>query len=322
MRSIQTSVVFPLSSVKPLEGLQRYRDFCLAATRTALGSERVSRPRCPACDDAAAPAGTVEGLTYARCRGCESLFLDAVARPAAWAELVRRVTQYRHSPDTFHAGIAQSRRDNVFAPKLDWIRSTLLLQDVTRPHLIEIGTAPSDVEALLRESGLFASVVALDEMTTMAEPARGGDDRAGVAVMLESLDRVSDPLALLRAVGRRLAGGGLLFVTALVASGFDVAVLGLDNLYLYPPDRANCFSRRGLEQMLERAGFALLEVSTPGVLDVEVVKAHVRHGVALALGAFERQLLAGDEETRNAFQSFLQQQGLSSFARIVARKYR
>jgi hypothetical protein len=94
----------------------------------------------------------------------------------------------------------------------------------------------------------------------------------------------------------------------------------LGNLYLYPPDRTNCFSLRGLETLLGSAGFAFLEVSTPGVLDVEIVQAHHQQLPAVRLSAFERQLLASDSETRNAFQSFLQQQCMSSFARIVARK--
>jgi hypothetical protein len=71
---------------------------------------------------------------------------------------------------------------------------------------------------------------------------------------------------------------------------------------------------------LTRAGFTLLEVSTPGVLDVEIVQAHLRHDPSLPLSAFERQLLAADVETHAAFQSFLQEHGMSSFARIVGRK--
>ena len=105
-----------------------------------------------------------------------------------------------------------------------------------------------------------------------------------------------------------------------MSSGFDVGVLGLRNLYLYPPDRANCFSRRGLELLLTRAGFTLLEVSTPGVLDVEIVQAHLRQIPSLILSGFERQLLAATAETQAAFQAFLQQHGMSSFARVVARK--
>jgi hypothetical protein len=71
---------------------------------------------------------------------------------------------------------------------------------------------------------------------------------------------------------------------------------------------------------LERAGFGPLEVSTPGVLDLEIVQAHRAQDPALTLPAFEEQLLAGDTQTREAFQAFLQQQHLSSFARMVARK--
>ena len=99
-----------------------------------------------------------------------------------------------------------------------------------------------------------------------------------------------------------------------------MATLGVQNLYLCPPDRANCFSLAGLSALLQQAGFSLLEVSTPGVLDVEILAAHVRHNPSLALSPFEQQILDADEDTRATFQTFLQQQGMSSFARIVGRK--
>src|SRR5262249_47893754 len=113
---------------------------------------------------------------------------------------------------------------------------------------------------------------------------------------------------------------GLLFLTSLVSSGFDFTVLGLKNHYLYPPDRANCFSLDGLKKLVMQAGFKLIEVSTPGVLDVEIVQAHRKHAPDLPLSDFERGILDSDEETRMAFQTFLQQRGRSSFARIVGRK--
>ena len=53
---------------------------------------------------------------------------------------------------------------------------------------------------------------------------------------------------------------------------------------------------------------------------MEIVKAHTRQGAVPSLGVFERQLLDADEDTQTAFQALLQQHGLSSFARVVARK--
>ena len=57
-----------------------------------------------------------------------------------------------------------------------------------------------------------------------------------------------------------------------------------------------------------------------GTQVTEIVRAHVQHEPSLPLAPFERQLIAADADTHEAFQTFLQQQGLSSFARIVTRK--
>jgi hypothetical protein len=198
---------------------------------------------------------------------------------------------------------------------------------------MEVVTQPSDFTPLLKGSGLFAEVVTVSEMgLVIAHTAQDHLGESGaehsidkardvqVAVLLESLDRVDDPGAVLQTVYRCLGDGGLIFVTALVSSGFDVSVLGLRNLYIYPPDRTNCFSLRGLELLVRRAGFSLLEVSTPGVLDVEIVRAHIGYDPSIPLSVFERQLVEADNQSRAAFQEFLQQRRLSSFARVVARK--
>jgi hypothetical protein len=105
-----------------------------------------------------------------------------------------------------------------------------------------------------------------------------------------------------------------------VSSGFDITVLGLNNMYLCPPDRTNCFSVQGLTALLKDNGFKLIEVSTPGVLDVEIIQAHLRHDPDIKLSKFESQLIAANEATQRAFQAFLQENAMSSFARIVGRK--
>ncbi len=324
MRSIQTSYTFPLSSVKPLDGLIRYRAYCLEETRNALRASAQRRDRSPVGGALLEPFDNVDGFEYLRCPESGSLFLAHLPAPGNWARLLAEVNLFRHSPQAFHSGIEQSRNQTVYMPKLEWIQSTLRLQGIHKPRLMEVTTSPSDFTSLLRDGGSFAEVLTVDEMElAMENPSTGSrneDGAAQAAVLLESLDRVADPSALLRAVAQRLTNGGLLFVTALVCSGFDMTVLGLRNLYLYPPDRTNCFSLRGLELLIARSGFTLLEISTPGVLDVEIVQAHLSHDLAVPLSTFERQLLDADDETHVAFQGFLQQHRMSSFARIVGRK--
>jgi hypothetical protein len=320
MRSVQTTTSVPLAAVKPLARLSGYREFCLTQTRRALaaGAPR-ARERSPVDGSLLEPVGEVAGLPYARCPSSGSLFLARLPEAAAWAALLAEVSRYRHSPQAFHADLAQSRTDAVYAPKLQWVQDALGLQGLRRPRLLEVATPPSPFTTLLKDSATFSEVTRVDELR-LASGAERLDGAAEAAVLLESFDRVDDPAALAAAVAQALTPDGLLFATALVASGFDMAVLGLRSAYLYPPDRANCFTLQGLLRMLERAGFAPLEVSTPGVLDVEIVAAHLAEDPSLPLSGFERQLLDAPAEAREAFQSFLQQWGYSSFARIVAKK--
>lgn len=320
MRLVQTEEQFSLASVKPLEGLLPYRDYCLRATNEAMQGSRRRRERSLVSDAALEPFGSIEGLGYGRCPSTGSVFLAELPEPEAWARLLAQVSRFRRSPEAFHLGLAQSRTDNVYAPKLEWMDETLRLHQMRHPRVLEVTTPPSQFTPLLQESRLCEQVITLDEMAVAHGIAAMPPERAQAAILLESLDRVDEPEALLRGVIDRLDKGGLVFVTALAASGFDIAVLGTRNLYLYPPDRANCFSRQGLLALLERVGLTPMEVSTPGVLDVQIVRAHLARDPSLPLSAFERQLIDGNEDTRAALQAFLQQQGLSSFTRIVARK--
>lgn len=319
MRTIQTQTTFPLSSVKPLERVAEYRKRCMAATRKAAARGARKRKFSPVTGRPLEPLGSVDGLAYSRCRETGSLFLSEVPAWKEWAGLLREVAGFRRSPEAFHLDLANSRVENVYRPKLEWVQETLRLQDIGRPRLLEAVSPPSDLSQFLRESGSFSEVLTVDEM----ELAHGADaGRGGVqaALLFESLDRVDEPAVLVEKAAARMERGGLLFVTGLVASGFDLAVLGLRSLYLYPPDRANCFSLEGLKRLLESRGFSLIEVSTPGVLDVQIVREHLRMEPGLELSPFERELLSAPEEARAAFQSYLQEWGLSSFARIVARK--
>ncbi len=310
MRSVQTRDSFSLASVKPLDGLLGYRAHCLEMTRKALQGKKRVRSACPVCEERLAPAGEAEGIPYARCPQDGSLFLAELPDRDSWARLLEEIRRYRNSSASFHSQITQSRADHVTRPKLEWIQETLRLQGLTRPSLLEVGPLSEEFTRSLKESGLFLQVQSVE----------GSIGRSQAAVLLESLDRTDDPAALLREVAGRLVEGGLLFVTALLSSGFDFAVLGTRNLYLCPPDRTNCFSLAGISKFLEQSGFILQEVSTPGVLDRQIVQAHAQRDPSLPLSTFEKVLISSGPETQRSFQEFLQQRTLSSFARIVAKK--
>ncbi len=324
VRSVETSVTFPLSSVKPLEDFRIYREYCIDVTREVLTEGGRSRTVCPACEADSEAFGVVDRFLYQRCSGCGTLFLGAVANDPEWYDLLKSVCERRNSSSTFDSRVERSRIENVYAPKKEWIENTLRLHGIHEANVLEAVSGESPFTSIL-EKGAFCKVscVGERELVSAADPTvprtENEPDLWDVVVMLESLDRSTDPATMLGEVAARVRTGGLIFVTALVASGFDIVNLGLRNMYLHPPDRTNCFSMAGLERLLERTGYSPVEISTPGVLDVEIVNAH-RRLEEITLSPFETALLDSDQDTREAFQIFLQQNRMSSFARVVARR--
>ena len=86
-----------------------------------------------------------------------------------------------------------------------------------------MNTAPSRFADLLKGHPSFAQVVTFDEMVLTRERAHASElvsDGFDAAVLFESLDRVDDPVGLLKGVSGLLKQGGILFMTDLVSSGF------------------------------------------------------------------------------------------------------
>ncbi len=320
MRTIQTETRFPLSSVKPLETLSRYRARCMEETRRILSQGSSRRTVSPVTGSPLQPFGSVDSFEYLICPDTGSLFLASLPPAAAWAGLLKEMHRVRHSPGGFHSELAASRGTHVYQPKVEWIQETSALQGIRKPALLEVGNAPGDLQELLSRSGSFSRVEFADETALAHGGFPAGKGAFQAVVLLESLDRSDDPVRLLEGAQSCLSKGGLLFVTALVASGFDFQALGTNNRYFYPPDRTNCFTLKGLRRLLEKFKLELVEVSTPGVLDVEIVRAHLIQDPSLPISRFERAIALSDEAVQQAFQSFLQEKGFSSYARLAARK--
>jgi hypothetical protein len=108
-------------------------------------------------------------------------------------------------------------------------------------------------------------------------------------------------------------------VTARSGSGFDVQVLW-EHADVTPLEHLNLISVEGLERAIEHSGFEIVELSTPGQLDVQVVdRARKERGTVLP--RFLDYLLAHrDALCHEKLQDFIQEQRLSSHMRLIARK--
>jgi len=265
---------------------------------------------CPACHSSEVASSFMKfGLTYRECEDCHSLYVSPRPDDVALTAYNKDSKARHYWRETLAPGSGAARREKIVRPRSEWVI------DSVREHMPEarvyadIGTSQDIYIKEIAAEGLFSEVI-----------CDATDGRADVVSLFEVADRTSDVDALFSGAAQMLSEGGLVFVTDILVSGFDLQVLWDRADNIFPPDRLNVFTVDGLGALFDRHGFEPLEFSTPGILDVEIVASALRRDPSLPATRWARYILSRDEWTRKAFQEFLQSELLSSYGRILLRK--
>lgn len=296
---------------------------------------------CPVCNESnQLSAFTKMGFEYVECAGCKTLY--AQTRPSASA-LTRWYTQsesVRFWKDTLLRETESSRLEKIIEPRAYWILDGISEYMPQRPgndfqytDVSFFGRAlvnkiAAEAPGLkITSSGITdaeepyaapnAGIKKLSSLNAFAElPA------TDILVAVDLLERIPDIREFFKAIENTVNDGGLVFATCPVSSGFEIQSLWENSPSIIPPDKLNLPSVQGLLDLFSASGtWKALELSTPGMFDVGVVKQVMS---ALPDANWPRVLHALmdtiTDQGIEQFTEYLQSQRLSSFARIVLRK--
>ena len=325
--------------IKPQAMLEEYSRLLENDVKSLLADpKRLRRTDCPAClSKSHSRALKRYGLAYRECDRCRSLFVSPRPTEDALAGFYVNSNAARYWREKIQADTRETRREKVYRPRVNWVLDVLDRHGTALQSGIVVGYH-SDllIDELAR---IEKSITPLIVTNPVAEIEFAGHEYPGVTVKptpiaglaqlgpaamvlaFDFLDRCADPDGFVGATRGCLAPGGLLFATTTLISGFDLQVLWDRSKNIYPPDRLNLLSAEGLSALLERHEFEMLEFSTPGMFDVEIVRRAVLSDPKAKWPRFIRYLVESrDENALSALQEYLQRFRLSSFARVVARK--
>ncbi|HUT76365.1 MAG TPA: methyltransferase domain-containing protein, partial [Polyangia bacterium] len=144
---------------------------------------------------------------------------------------------------------------------------------------------------------------------------------ADVVTSFEVIEHLFSPAQFIAKCRGILPPGGLFVLTCPNGKGFDLLELGAASSAV-DTEHLNYFHPASLQRLLDREGFDVVEVQTPGRLDAELVrKAALAGEKDLSAEPFLRRVLIDEwERLGQGFQQYLVANGLSSNQWVVARR--
>ena len=292
---------------------------------------------CPACgaDDARAAFDKLE-LTYVVCRDCETMYVNPRPTPELLGMYYAQSENYAYWNKHLFPASEHVRRERIFRPRAERVAEIFARYGVQSDTLLEIGAGFGTFCEEARRLGIFRRVIAVEPTPDLAETCRQrGLEviekpieqisteglRVDAIACFEVLEHIFSPRHFLATCASVLNPGGLIVITCPSVKGFDIAVLGKASNSV-DVEHLNYFHPVSLSRLAMENGFEVLEVSTPGKLDAELVRKKVLAGeFALTGQPFLQQVLIDEWDRVGAsFQQFLADQGLSSHLWLIARK--
>lgn len=290
---------------------------------------------CPACGERrCTPAFEKYGFAFRSCAGCRTLYMSPRPSPRIMADYYADSENYAYFAKYIFPASEESRKHKLHQPRLERILDYCRRYGVPQGTLLEVGPGFGTFGEVAASSRAFKRVMAIEPTPEMAaacrargleiiekrvEDAASDIDNADVVVSFEVIEHLFEPHAFVEHCGRLIPSGGLLVLTCPNGLGFDIAVLGAGSLAV-DAEHVNLFNPTSLSGLVERCGFSVLEVTTPGRLDAELVRDAALKGEVQLDPFLQRVLLDEWEALGWPFQQFLAAHALSSHMWLVARK--
>jgi len=332
MKRVVVTTGLHVADIKPPALMSEFKKLSLEDAATYLADPANLVPcGCPACGHAAAtPAFGKQGFSYNECKECRSVYVSPRPSESLLDRYYAESSASRFRVEHYSRDTAKARRYHLLRANAYWMaqiadeagnREVRTYADL-RTHTPEIF---DEVHALKYFSALYSIEPVVPPAAQTEAPVQTLDlhdaPLLGAISAFEKLEHRFSPFQFLDEACRKLAPGGLCFFTTRTISGFDLQVLWDKAPYIFVPEHLNLLSIEGIKLLVERLGLELLEISTPGQLDLEFVMRAAEQDPTIPLPRFVEYLIEQRDALAHAdFQEFLQKHRMSSHVRVAARK--
>ncbi len=288
---------------------------------------------CPACGAVGTPLFVKHGFGYDSCPQCRTLYVNPRPERNAFIRYYTQGESTEYWATTFYRETAVARRDKIWKPKAKQILTLMQKYKVMDRRVYDIGGGYglfadefgrlSEHQAVVIEPNSHLAtacreknILVIEDFLEDITPADLCEDKK-VFVSFELFEHLYEPKEFLNTLINLMREDDMFVFSTLSGQGLDILALGKDANAISPPQHLNFLNPRSIEILLEQCGFEMLEVTTPGQLDVDILsnnKEQIKDGFWRAF------VESASEQSKKEMQDVISSSGWSSHMLVVCKK--
>lgn len=276
-----------------------------------------------------------EGFIFDKCDKCNTIYINPRPTVDMLADFYARSRSMNYWNDVMFPKSEIYRKEKLFKSRASKVIEICKKYGNDFGTIVDVGAGYGTFCEVLKETNTFKKVIAVEPSTGLAKTCeeKGIETintpiekvsliNVSVVTNFEVIEHLFDPEEFVRACADVLPKDGILVITTPNIEGFELKMLKKLSPNIGGPDHLNYFTPYSISYLLEKCGFEVLEVTTPGKLDVELVRKEIINGnIDVSEDRFLKTVLVDHwEEVGLDFQKFLEDNKLSSHMWAVAKK--
>ncbi len=292
---------------------------------------------CPACESSTRHYLYEKyGMEHQLCGVCATQYVSPRPTAETLGAFYAGSVNYRYWAKEIFPASREKRRASIFQPRAAIVADLVRRHGIAGGMLVEVGAAHGLFCDEIRKLNLFRRLIAIEPTPDLACECRTLgfetieapwekvrlDQPAQVIAAFEVIEHLFDPRAFLNWCHANLLAEGHVLFTCPNIAGFETLLLGKASGAV-DHEHINLFTPQSLCRLIEACGFTVIESTTPGELDVELVRRALDAGDVdeVMLGPVVSRLVRNaDPGVSKSLQDLLKRAGLSSNMMVLARK--
>jgi SAM-dependent methyltransferase len=320
--------------IRPKDMFETYLNLAEKDIETYFQHVDYKKNNCPACGETGIFVFNKKGFNYEECPDCKTLYVSPRPEKKAFDSYYTDSPSTKYWATIFYKETEQVRRKKLWEPK-----AKLILKKIKRygngkmDHIVDIGGGYgtfaeeikklADIDITIIEPSKYLSRICKKKGFSVFNGFLENYD-ASIStaankcfVSFELFEHLYDPILFLKKIYNILSNDDLFIFTTLNGMGLDIQVLGKHSKSVFPPHHLNFFNPKSINLILKKMNFTVIEIITPGKLDIDIMENNKEH---ISDGFWRNFIENASIKEKEQMQACISKIGFSSHMMIIVKK--